>query len=50
MGYFSEKRIGSQDKYLDRSYHGFDEQLQWRYETNLVSDSRCSIKNKRRSI
>ena len=32
MGYFSEKQIESQDKYLDRSYHGFEEQLLWRYE------------------
>ena len=32
MGYFSEKQIESQDKYLDRSYHGLDEQLWWRYE------------------
>ena len=32
MGYFSEKQIETQEKYLDRSYHGFDEQLLWRYE------------------
>ena len=32
MGYFSGKQIESQDKYLDHSYHGFDEQLLWRYE------------------
>ena len=32
MGYFSEKQIESQDKYLDRSYHGFEDQLLWRYE------------------
>ena len=31
MGYFSEKQIESQDKYLDRSYHGFEDQLLWRY-------------------
>ena len=32
MGYFSEKQIETQEKYLDRSYHGFEEQLLWRYE------------------
>ena len=32
MGYFSKKQIETQEKYLDRSYHGFDEQLLWRYE------------------
>ena len=32
MGYFSEKQIESQDKYLDRSYHGCEDQLLWRYE------------------
>ena len=32
MGYFSEKQIESQDIYLDRSYHGFEDQLLWRYE------------------
>ena len=32
MGYFSENQIESQSKYLDRSYHGFEDQLLWRYE------------------
>ena len=32
MGYFSEKQIETQEKYLDRSYHGFEDQLLWRYE------------------
>ena len=32
MGYFSENQIESQNKYLDRSYHGFEDQLLWRYE------------------
>ena len=32
MGYFSENQIESQNKYLGRSYRGFDDQLLWRYE------------------
>jgi hypothetical protein len=32
MGYFSEIQIELQDKYSDQSYHGFEEQLRWRYE------------------
>ena len=32
MGYFSEKQIELQDKYSDQSYHGFEDQLLWRYE------------------
>jgi ribosomal 50S subunit-recycling heat shock protein len=32
MGYFSENQIELQDKYSDQSYHGFEEQLRWRYE------------------
>ena len=32
MGYFSENQIELQDKYSDQSYHGFEEQLLWRYE------------------
>ena len=32
MGYFSENQIAIQDKYSDQSYHGFEEQLRWRYE------------------
>ena len=31
MGYFSEK-MELQGKYSDQSYHGFEEQLRWRYE------------------
>ena len=32
MGFFSEKQIDIQEKYSDQSYHGFEEQLLWRYE------------------
>jgi hypothetical protein len=32
MGYFSENQMELQDKYSDQSYHGFEEQLRWRYE------------------
>jgi hypothetical protein len=32
MGYFSDNQIELQDKYSDQSYHGFEEQLRWRYE------------------
>ena len=32
MGYFSENQLELQDKYSDQSYHGFEEQLLWRYE------------------
>ena len=32
MGYFSENQIELQDEYSDQSYHGFEEQLRWRYE------------------
>ena len=32
MGYFSEKQIDIQEKYTDPSYHGFEDQLLWRYE------------------
>ena len=32
MGYFSEKQIELQDNYSDQSYHGFEDQLLWRYE------------------
>ena len=32
MGYFSENQIKLQDKYSDRSYHSFEDQLLWRYE------------------
>jgi hypothetical protein len=32
MGYFSENQMELQGKYSDQSYHGFDEQLLWRYE------------------
>ena len=32
MGYFSELDLINREKYIDRSYHGFEEQLLWRYE------------------
>ena len=32
MGYFSELDLISRENYTDRSYHGFEEQLLWRYE------------------
>ena len=32
MGYFSENQMELQGKYSDQSYHGFEEQLRWRYE------------------
>ena len=32
MGCFSENQIELQDKYSDQSYHGFEDQLLWRYE------------------
>ena len=32
MGYFSELDIINRENYTDRSYHGFEEQLLWRYE------------------
>ena len=32
MGYFSELDITRKEEYVDRSYHGFEEQLLWRYE------------------
>ncbi len=32
MGYFSENQIELQNKYSDQSYHGFEDQLLWRYE------------------
>ena len=32
MGYFSELDLNNKENYIDRSYHGFDEQLLWRYE------------------
>ncbi len=32
MGYFSELDLTRKTEYVDRSYHGFDEQLLWRYE------------------
>ena len=32
MRYFSENQIELQDKYSDQSYHGFEDQLLWRYE------------------
>ena len=32
MGYFSELDLKNRENYIDRSYHGFEEQLLWRYE------------------
>ena len=32
MGYFSELDLTRKEEYADRSYHGFEEQLLWRYE------------------
>ena len=32
MGYFSELDLVRKEEYADRSYHGFEEQLLWRYE------------------
>ena len=32
MGYFSELDLTNRKNYIDRSYHGFEEQLLWRYE------------------
>jgi hypothetical protein len=41
MGYFSENQIELQDKYSDQSYHGFEEQLRWRYED--LKDRYCEL-------
>ena len=32
MGYFSELDLINRENYTDRSYHGLEEQLLWRYE------------------
>lgn len=32
MGYFSELDLKMKEEYLYRSYHGFENQLLWRYE------------------
>ena len=32
MGYFSELDLINRENYTDRSYHGFEEELLWRYE------------------
>ena len=32
MSYFSELDLEMKEDYTDRSYHGFEEQLLWRYE------------------
>ena len=49
MGYFSELDLVRKEEYADQSYHGFEEQLQWRYEdlrdryfTLLDSDAPCA--------
>ena len=31
MGYFSELDLINRENYIDRSYHGFEEQPLWRY-------------------
>lgn len=48
MGYFSELDITRKEEYADQSYHGFEDQLLWRYEdlrdryfTLLDSDAPC---------
>ena len=49
MGYFSELDLVRKEEYADQSYHGFEEQLLWRYEelrdryfTLLDSDAPCT--------
>ena len=32
MGYFSKSELTHKEKHIDQSYHGFEEQLLWRYE------------------
>ena len=32
MGYFSELDLTNRENYIDHGYHGFEEQLLWRYE------------------
>ena len=32
MGYFSELDLTNRENYIERSYHGFEKQLLWRYE------------------
>ena len=32
MGYFSKLNLIAKEEYADQSYHGFEEQLLWRYE------------------
>ena len=32
MGFFSKNQIDMQELYMDQSYHGFEEQLLWRYK------------------
>ena len=41
MGYFSENQMELQGKYSDQSYHGFEEQLRWRYED--LKDRYCEL-------
>ena len=48
MGYFSELDLINRENYTDRSYHGFEEQLLWRYEDlkerySLLSQSGAAI-------
>lgn len=41
MGYFSELDLTRKTEYVDRSYHGFEEQLLWRYED--LKDRYCEL-------
>ena len=48
MGYFSELDLTNRENNIDRSYHGFDEQLLWRYDDlkerrSLLSQSGAAI-------
>ena len=48
MGYFSELDLTNRVNNIDRSYHGFEEQLFWRYDDlkerrSLLSESGAAI-------
>ena len=45
MGYFSELDLVRKEEYVDRSYHGFEEQLLWRYEDLLQKCKEFSKSN-----
>jgi hypothetical protein len=45
MGYFSELELNNKENCIDRSYHGFYEQLLWRYEDLKEKYSRLSHSN-----